>query len=496
MPDTESLAQAPVVLIDLSSIAYPIYMMSQGNPNANHTAETVVGRVHALAQGCDKVAICCDSGKSFRKDLDPTYKANRPEKDEVLIHQIRTAIDMLRGDGFPVWAESGFEADDLIASATHLLAPTIPVLIVTADKDLLQLVSGDVHVKAAKDGSVLDEDAVKAKFGVRPDQMRDYLCLVGDTADNVKGADKIGPKKAAELLIKFGTLDALYEKMGTLSAGVLGLSASLVTSLLDFRERLPLVRQLISLRTDAPVPVAQLDIPRTPPSMEEPEPMTEEPTVTAPAAGVVEVEIRPVTPTTEPAPEPLKPLPTTNGHTSTAIAVVDAVPVEFEKQLEPRSMQDAITVAKYVHDSRLFMTSYGTPQAVLSTILAGREMGIQAMASLRAIHIIDGKPSLSADLIRALVIRSGLAKHFRCTERTATRATFETQRGDDPPISLTFTIEEGRAAWPKDEAAWLKSGWGKNPADMLVARAGAKLARLVYPDVVHGIYAPEEIEAA
>jgi hypothetical protein len=95
-----------------------------------------------------------------------------------------------------------------------------------------------------------------------------------------------------------------------------------------------------------------------------------------------------------------------------------------------------------------------------------------------------------------MVIRSGLAHYFRCTERTATRATFETQRGDDLPMSLTFTIEEARIAWSKTQEKFDASGWGHNPADMLVARAGAKLARLVYPDVVHGLYAPEEIEAA
>jgi hypothetical protein len=131
---------------------------------------------------------------------------------------------------------------------------------------------------------------------------------------------------------------------------------------------------------------------------------------------------------------------------------------------------------------------------VLATVLAGRELGLQAMASLRAIHIVEGKPTLSADLIRALVINSGHARYFRVTERTDTRATFETQRGDDPPVSLSFTIDEGRAAWSKGDDAWKKSGWGKFPADMLVARASAKLARLVYPDICFGLYTREELE--
>jgi hypothetical protein len=104
-------------------------------------------------------------------------------------------------------------------------------------------------------------------------------------------------------------------------------------------------------------------------------------------------------------------------------------------------------------------------------------------------------PRMAADFIRALVINSGKAKYFRPVERTAKSATFETQRGDDPPISMTYTIEEGRTAFAGDVKAWEKSGWGKNPADMCVARCSSKLARLVYPEVTFGLVAYEEIDA-
>jgi hypothetical protein len=87
-----------------------------------------------------------------------------------------------------------------------------------------------------------------------------------------------------------------------------------------------------------------------------------------------------------------------------------------------------------------------------------------------------------------------MAKYFRCTERTAERATFETWRKDDPAaMSLTYTIEQGKAAWQKSEDAWKKSAWSHHPEDMLAARASAKLARLVYPDIIFGLYAPEEL---
>ena len=176
------------------------------------------------------------------------------------------------------------------------------------------------------------------------------------------------------------------------------------------------------------------------------------------------------------------------------LAPAPLAPVEFSQQLEPRSMNEAVQLAQRIYDSKLNLGQYGAPQAVLAVVLAGRELGLPAMASLRAFHIIEGKPSLSAGIIQSLVLKSGKARTFRCTERTALRATFLTQRGDDPEMSLTYTIEEGRAAFVGDDAKWNKSGWGRNPADMLVARASSKLARLVYPDVVSGLYAPEEME--
>jgi hypothetical protein len=117
-------------------------------------------------------------------------------------------------------------------------------------------------------------------------------------------------------------------------------------------------------------------------------------------------------------------------------------------------------------------------------------MGLPAMASLRAMHIVEGKPTLAADFIRALVVRSGLVEYFRCSERTPDRATFIIKRKDEPEMSLTYTLEEARAAGLVKP----KSGWERNAADMLVARASSKLARLVCPEITFGLYAREEFE--
>ena len=186
-------------------------------------------------------------------------------------------------------------------------------------------------------------------------------------------------------------------------------------------------------------------------------------------------------------------------HPQAALVVSAPAPAAWEMQLEPRSFADAWTLSKAMFQSRLF-SAYGTAEAVLSTILAGRELGLQSMAALRAFHIIEGRPTLSAGIIQAMVLKSPECEYFRCAERTNEAATFETKRTGNPPISLRFTMEDAKLAWSKGdtdakrEESFKKSGYGKNPADMCVARAATKLARLVYPDVVSGIYAPEEVE--
>jgi DNA polymerase-1 len=500
-----------LLLIDLSSIAVPIYKMSGNEADPNYTATQTVARVRSLAQGADATVVCCDSGRSFRHEVSESYKANRPPSEAPLHHQIGLACETLKAEGFPVWSVKGFEADDIISTAVHRAledaddAEDTFVSIASADKDLLQLVGWHVTAKSLRDGSVIDDAAVFAKFGVKPEQMRDYLTLVGDASDNIKGAKGVGPKTAAAILAKFGTLDALYADLrpgaDALTARALGLTPAVADALLEFAPFLDETRQLITLRTDVPLPFEDAWRPRVVAPAES-SPMFAEPETSAPAmsepAEVVTATVVDESPAPSPAPAPPAPAPKPMADVtpmpapaqSSALSVV--APVEFSKQLEPRTLNEAGQLAKWVHESRQF-SAYGTPQAVLATVLAGRELGLQAMASLRSIHIIEGKPTLSADLIRALVMQSPTCEYFRCTERTETRATFETKRRGDPPIALSFTIEEGRAAWKKDDAAWKKSGWGTFPADMLVARASAKLARLVYPEVCFGLYTPDEL---
>ncbi len=537
-----------ILLIDLSSIAHPLFHVSASDPDPNATSTKTVERVRALASGQAHVAVCCDSGRSFRKDVSPDYKAQRPETDAALKHQIDLAIETLKGDGFPVWAVKGFEADDLLATATKLAEtstfvsvigatveiPPCSVTIASSDKDLLQLVSPRVTVKSLTSGQVYDEDLVALKFGVRPDQMRDYLALVGDASDNVKGADGIGAKKASALLQKYGTLEDLYEDLRTHGTNF---TPGLATALREFEARMPVTRELITLRTDVPLPFDELFRERVPVDVAV---FGDEPLVNDAAGRAADIEeamptlfeaqeaamsaqdappaaLPPLQAPIAPPPTPADPaafrrelapsvVPAEAFHNHIAPAPtgpVGLMPVRtYESQLEPQTYAEAKAMAADLFAARLF-NGYGSAPAVLSTIIIGRELGLSAGASLRGFHVIDGKHAMAADLIRARVLASPVCEYFRCTERTAEKATFVTKRKGDPEMPLTYTLEEGRQAFGRDEStpvaklaaekAWKASGWGRNPADMCVARCSSKLARLVYPDVVHGFYSPEEM---
>lgn len=521
-----------ILLIDLSSIAHPLWHVSASEPDPNATSTKTVERVRALASEQPFCAVCCDSGRSFRKDVSQDYKANRPESDAALQHQITRAMELLREDGFPVWAVKGFEADDLIATAAKLAetstfvsspvsstAEVLPcnVTVCSSDKDMLQLVNDRVTVKSLTNGHEYDNAAVMAKFGVRPDQMRDWLTLVGDTSDNIAGAKGIGPKNATALLKKYGNLEDLY---ADLDAHGTNFTPALATSLREFQGRMATVRSLITLRTDVPLPFDEVFRERVPADTvvfggddgqenvaghrdssangaDVPLGSDGSGGGTLHGGGSVDLPLVGAVGTEERSnPERRGVRETQSTH---ALTVLSA-PAEFERQLEPRSYAEAKALATDMFAARLF-NAYGNAPAVLATMLAGREFGLPTAASLRAFDIIEGKQSMKADFLRAIVLKSGLAEYFRCTVRTAERATFITKRKGEPEMALSFTLDEAKAAYSKrlkdgsvDLQSFSASGYGKNPADMLVARAGAKLARLVYPDVTHGLYCREEME--
>ena len=333
----------PVLLVDLSSIGHPIWHMSSTEPDPDYTSQRIVATVLKLAADHPHTAICCDApGPSFRKELDPTYKANRPAQQAPLYHQIRLAKEALKADGFPVWEVEGFEGDDMIATATKelLYGSTIitrfPVLIASADKDLLALVSDSVSVHSTRNGDRIGPAEVKEKLGVDPGQVVDYLTLVGDVSDNIKGAKGIGAKTAAGLLGIFGTLDDVY---GSIDEGTAALKPSQLASLEELRPRLESVRALVTMRTDVPLDVAEVFKPRVSKAAETF--MDRDDTEAERSMDTEPTSCRTSRQTTQPQ----------NQRPAAIVPVDEPAPAEWERGLEPRSMHQAVLrLAKRMHE--------------------------------------------------------------------------------------------------------------------------------------------------
>jgi DNA polymerase-1 len=196
------------------------------------------------------LAVVMDSKTpSFRKELYGEYKANRPAAPEDLKRQMGHVRDVAEAYAIPCYEHDGAEADDLIASLTHIArAHGHRVVVVSADKDLLQLVRDDVWMLDTMKSKAFDARATVEKLGVGPELVGDYLALVGDSSDNVPGVPSVGPKTAVELLGEFGTLDSVYANLDSIK------KKALKQKLSDAREVAYLSRKLVTLKDDFALP--------------------------------------------------------------------------------------------------------------------------------------------------------------------------------------------------------------------------------------------------
>ena len=217
-----------LVLVDGSSYLYraffalPPLTNSQGEPTGALLG--VVNMLHKLVkeEQPDLIAVVFDApGKTFRDDLFEQYKAHRPPMPDDLRAQTQPLLELVQAMGLPMLRVSGVEADDVIGTlALQAAAQNIDVLISTGDKDMAQLVIPHISLVNTMTGSRLDRDGVKAKFEVYPEQIIDYLSLVGDSSDNIPGVPKVGPKTASKWLNEYQTLDNLLAHAADISGKV------------------------------------------------------------------------------------------------------------------------------------------------------------------------------------------------------------------------------------------------------------------------------------
>jgi DNA polymerase-1 len=246
-----------LVLVDGSSYVYrafhalPPLSNSRGEPTG-----AVLGVLNMLLKFLKdyqprRIAVVFDApGKTFRDDLFAEYKAQRPGMPDDLRAQIAPLLSIITAQGVPLLRVPGVEADDVIGTlACRAAQAGQSVLISTGDKDMAQLVNGSITLINTMNNSVLDRAGVKAKFDVFPEQIIDYLALIGDSSDNIPGIDKVGPKTAAKLLQQYGSLDGVLAHLAEIPGKVgENLRAGLST--------LELSRRLATIRTDLELPLA------------------------------------------------------------------------------------------------------------------------------------------------------------------------------------------------------------------------------------------------
>ena len=248
-----SSSRPRLVLIDGSSYLYRAFHALP--PLSNAAGEPtgalfgVVNMLRAtLKQRPAYAAFVQDApGKTFRDALFPAYKATRQATPDDLIAQTEPMLEIVAALGFPILRVPGVEADDVIGTlARQALAAGIDVTISTGDKDFAQLVEPGIELVNTMTNTTTDTAAVIEKFGVRPDQIVDYLALVGDSVDNIPGVEKCGPKTAAKWLAEYGSLDGVIANADRIG-GKIG------ENLRSALAHLPLSRELATIRTDVPL---------------------------------------------------------------------------------------------------------------------------------------------------------------------------------------------------------------------------------------------------
>ncbi|AGF48397.1 DNA polymerase I [Candidatus Kinetoplastibacterium oncopeltii TCC290E] len=241
-----------LLLLDGSSYLYrafyamPDLRNSSGEPTG--AIYGVINMVRKLLFDYNTNYIACvfdSSEKTFRKEIFPSYKANRAHMPEDLIKQTKYIYKIIEALGLPIYYSNNFEADDIIGSIAAKISKIsdLDIVISSGDKDLSQLVNNRVSIVNTMNNEVLDEKGVTKKFGVPPHLIIDYLMLIGDSVDNIPGVKNIGPKTAVKLLNKYGSLDNIILNIKEIT-GLIGIN------LRDFIDRFELTRKLLTIKCD------------------------------------------------------------------------------------------------------------------------------------------------------------------------------------------------------------------------------------------------------
>lgn len=435
-------------ILDLSALFWRMWHASSGE-SIGHASSKCLDIVRRLKSQHDDLYIALDKPPYKRKEVYPEYKAGR-EHEPMAVAELEKTIEILKKDGFIISYSHGHEADDVIATFIEMNCDK-QITVYGCDKDLLQV----CNIIDPVDGK--EKSPIKL-WDIENEKVVDFLTLCGDKADNLKGVEGIGPKTAVKMLKEYGSVSGIYKE---LYENKDAFSDKMRERLVEANAWIDQTRQLITLERNL-----DLDIEHEkyiPPSME---------------AEFEETEKK-----EEPEPEPeVKTL-------AIQKPAVEHEQLSYKQGLEPVGITEAKQVAKFLFDSKLY-GKFENPQAILATIMRGRALGIDATTALDQMHVIKGRPTMAAALMVGLVMSSKACEYLYCENMDDKSATWVTKRKNNPKEQRrTFTIEEANKLQITG-----KDNWRKQPNVMLQWRAAANLMRQVYPDIILGLYALEEME--
>ncbi|GAD80491.1 DNA polymerase I [Vibrio ezurae] len=263
-----TIPENSLILIDGSSYLYRAFHAYPGTmSNGEHPTNAVYGVMNMLRSmmrqfSSERIAVIFDAkGKTFRDDMYPEYKANRPPMPDDLRSQIEPLHNMIKAMGLPLISISGVEADDVIGTLSAAASKKgMPVLISTGDKDMAQLVDENVTLINTMTNVVSDREGVIDKFGIPPELIIDYLALMGDKVDNIPGVPGVGDKTATALLQGIGGLDDIYANLDSIAALGFRGSKTMAKKLLEHKESAYLSYRLATIKLDVELDVTLDDL--------------------------------------------------------------------------------------------------------------------------------------------------------------------------------------------------------------------------------------------
>lgn len=252
-----------VCIADISSHIFRNYFMTKNSDISDkekifkivsNTFGSVLKEINALKTSFRTTVFVFDGNEediTFRHMLSDDYKANRPPKEQLLIDVIEATKEYVKLNGYPLIVAEGVEADDIIASLTKKFnGLNINVFILSGDKDLFQLINNNTSIYDGKKQKLFNIDNIVDSKGVSPEKIKDFLTILGDTADNISGIEACGEKTAIKLL-ENNTLDELIENPDLIEdiVGIRGKN-TIIAYIKDNREKIKLSKKLISLKDD------------------------------------------------------------------------------------------------------------------------------------------------------------------------------------------------------------------------------------------------------